>query len=302
MLMFGPLGNVIYDINPEFSQFTIEQNKYQMNLSLWKKYIVWKYTVASAPITAFLLQRKKGVQRAANKWTLYFFDDYDIDFYGAKNIEAPFRKWMQYFENPKEFTRLNSDDQFKISKEIIELFQRGLRQIISRAPKTKEEFYVYKASGFYTGIPLEKGNLVSRSISEQSFDEPIVLEQKPFNSTTYNPKLDFDRFLERDKRCCMFEVKIPAGSNVLAISSYIHAHPYEKEILLLPDIDFEIVRSKKIGMTFIEGGVPKYEIQSKPYHIGPVFEENLPSSRSGGKWYELTLFETNLVTQTNLKK
>jgi len=295
-MMFGPLGNIIYNVSPEFSKFMIEQNKYQMNLSLWKKYIIWKYTVSSTPITNFLLQLQRGIQRTANKWTLDFFWDYDIDFYGAKNIESPFKKWMQYFERPRDYVMLDNREKFKISKEIIKQFQMDLRNIIIKAPKTESDFYVYKASGFYSGVPLEEGNLVSRSISQQIFDEPIFLEQKPFNSTTYNPKLNFDQFLDRQKRCCMFEVKIPKGSSVLAISDYIHAHPYEKEILLLPDVDFEIVKTKKIGMTFIKRGVHKYKIQSKPYHIGPVFEQNISSCKEDVGWYELTLFETNLVS------
>ena len=295
-MMFGPLGNVVYDISPEFSQFLIRQNKYQMNLSLWKQYIIWKYTVASAPITRFLLQIQEDAERIANRWTLHFFEDYDVDFYGKKNIGASFRKWLKYFENPRKFIALESSKKFQISKEIIEQFQRELRRIISNTPKTVTDFYVYKASRLYTGIPLEKGNLVSKSVSQISFEEPVILEQKPFNSTTYNPLLNFDRFLEREKRCCMFEIKIPSGSNVLAISSYIHAYPYEKEILLLPDVDFEIVKSKKIGMTLIEGGVPKYEIQTKPYHIGPVFQESQASSSSGRRWYELALFQTNLIS------
>lgn len=309
-MMFGPLGNVTYEISPEFSQFLIKQNKYQMNLSLWKQYLLWKYTVGSAPITAFLLRNLSSSRKPAsqlstitvdweqitNRWTFYFFDNYDIKLYGKKNIEAPFRKWLPYFENPRKFVHLEHSKRFQVSKDVIEQFQMQLRRIIEGAPPPTTDLYLYKASGFYSGIPLEEGKLASSSISQKSFDSPVVVEQKPFNSTTYNPRLDFDRFLDRDKRCCMFEVKVPKGTPVLAISSYIHAHPYEKEVLLLPDVDFEIVKSKRIGMTFIEGGVPMYELQSAPYHIGPVFEENLPSSKTKGKWYALTLFQTNLVS------
>ena len=153
-MMFGPLGNVVYDISPEFSQFLIRQNKYQMNLSLWKQYIIWKYTVASEPITRFLLQIQKDAEKIANRWTLHFFEAYDVDFYGKKNIGTSFRKWLKYFENPRKFAALESPKKFQISKEIIEQFQRELRRIISNTPKTATDFYVYKASRLYTGIPL----------------------------------------------------------------------------------------------------------------------------------------------------
>ena len=74
--------------------------------------------------------------------------------------------------------------------------------------------------------------------------------------------------------------------------------PIEKQMdaFLKEEVDFEIVRTKRIGMTFIPGGVPTIKVQSSPYHIGPIVEEDLPSSKSKGKWYELTLFETNLVS------
>jgi len=305
-MMFGPLGNVVYDISPKFSQFLIKQNKYQMNLSVWKQYIIWKHTIDSAPITAFLLEILPSASelkttevdwvRKANIWTYYFFKEYDVKLYGKKNIEGPFRKWLPYFENPRRYAQLKDSKQFEISKDVIEQFQKQLKHIIASAPKTPEDLYLYKASGLYGGIPLQKGKLVSKSVSHKSFKSPVVLEQKPFNSTTFNPRLDFDSFLERDKRCCMFEIKIPKGVPVLAISSYIHAHPDEKEVLLLPGVDFEIVRTKRIGMTFIPGGVPEIKVQSAPYHIGPVVEENLASSKSKGKWYGLTLFETNLIS------
>ena len=301
-MLFGPLGNVVYDISPRFSQFLIRQNKYQMNLSVWKQYIIWKYTIDSAPITAFLLEKlppTPGLKtdatdwvRVANNWTYYFFKEYDMRLYGKKNIESPFRKWLSYFENSKRYNRLSKSKQFEISKDVIKQFQLLLKRIITSAPKTPEILYLYKASTLYSGIPLQKGNLASH----KSFKSPVVLEQKPFNSATFNPRLDFDSFMERNKKCCMFEIKIPKGVSVLAISSYIHAHPDEKEVLLLPEVDFEIVRTKRIGMTFIPGGVPTIKVQSSPYHIGPIVEEDLPSSKSKGKWYELTLFETNLVS------
>jgi hypothetical protein len=265
-----------------------------MNLSIWKQFIIWKYTLSSSAVTQFLIGNfdKPSIFR----WVKNFFQDYNFDFYPKSAIEKPFKEYMEYFEQPDSFERLSSSEKMSISKDLLDKFQKSLREIIKKAPETEEDFFVYKAVKPYENIPVKRDNRFRATLDiSLSIEDKITVSQKPFNSTTINPKLNFDQFLDRKQKCCMLEIIIPKGINVLAISNYLHAFPFEKEILLLPDIEFKFIKEKPIGLTFYREGNPYYKIQSKPYVIGQVYE-SVTDYEDKGLWYPLTLYRVEITS------
>jgi len=86
------------------------------------------------------------------------------------------------------------------------------------APPNKEEIIVFKVSSYYPDLPEELKNPMHS-----------IIYQKPFNSTIYDPQLNFAHFLSDNYDCCLLIIKVPKGSNILLIDPSIHAYPHERE-------------------------------------------------------------------------
>ena len=86
------------DVGKALSTLLISHTEYLSNLSLWKKFIVWRYTLGSGSVNARLI----GIDKLENNfyWAKNFFKSYNWKYYGIKAIEKPFQKYEDYFKNP----------------------------------------------------------------------------------------------------------------------------------------------------------------------------------------------------------
>lgn len=286
-ITYGPNGNVGMIITSELSDLLISHAQYQSNLPHWDKYLIWRYTLGSGTVTRKLV----GVtEKDANDeyWIYQFFKYFNIEKYGLGEIGYPFRQYRDFFERPDEYLKLPEKEKTKIQVEILNLFPRELERIILASPPTKGPIKVYKVSGPYGGLPLEQPIGTEFSNGFQTY-------QKPFNSTTYDPQLDFGPFLGTST-CCFYEIEIPECSRVLAISPIIHAYPHENEILLPFGSTFKISSVNQVNLNTVRSDKVKYvRTQKPPYVLGQVYRPD-PTQFQYLETRQVRIFEADLVT------
>jgi len=187
----GPGGDTKLIITPSLSDLMLSHVKYQSLLSIWKKYLIWLYTMGSGPINRFLI----GVSTidTSIQWTYRFFSYYNVQQYSLEAIENPFRQWLQYFISPADFFNLPTDQQILITNEVLYNYIKKLQHIILKAPLTDGPITVYKASTPYEGLP---------DVLPPSGHAYVY--QNPFNSTSYDPQLNFAPFTSLELDCCFF--------------------------------------------------------------------------------------------------
>ena len=144
---------------------------------------------------------------------------------------------------------------------------------------------VYKVSSEYPDLPPPK--LTSN---------PKQVLQKPFNSATIDPNFNFSPFLMDDSDCCLFAITIPAGAHVLYVPGVYHAYPFEQEILLPPNVTFDIYEH---GLEIVHY-IPIYQVkllkaQRHPFKIGEIYEID-QSAPAEIKSKDMNIFFTNLIT------
>jgi hypothetical protein len=213
-MSIGPGSSTDFIITPAISETLLDHTSYVSNLSLWDKFLIWRYTLGSGAINFSLVGIAKDDQ--ISFWCYQFFKSWR---YPPKYIHSRFRPYLRYFENPKEL--LYRSDKLSISKSIISKFIHQLERIILSAPRNHSPFYVYKVSSKYPELP-----------EESTLSVNSIVFQKPFNSTTYNPQFNFAPFIAEDATCCLHKILIPKGSRMLLIPSEFHAYPHEMECLL----------------------------------------------------------------------
>ena len=78
-----------------------QHDRYIANLSLWKQYLVWRYTIGSGSVNKTLI----GIPDPDNSaiWVYQFFKYFNYDLI---NIGTGFQRFRSYFEDPKEFLSL----------------------------------------------------------------------------------------------------------------------------------------------------------------------------------------------------
>ncbi len=253
---YGPGSKDLLKISLNLSKFIKDCTRYVSQLSVWKQYLLWRYTIGSGSINKELI----GIANEGSKiiWTYQFFKYYNDD---LNLIELPFISYVKNFSNAQRYLKFGKDKKILIADQIIELYIAELQKIILGGPITKGSIIVYKVSSEYPELP-----------SKSMFSRKIVF-QKPFNSTTFDSQFNFSLFLGDNDDCCFFTINIPDGSHVLYIPTEFHAYPFENEILLpfgsQLDFfdhyidDFSYVLKKEIKLR---------QIQDKPYHVGPVHE------------------------------
>lgn len=252
--LVGPGSRTELVITPELSDLIREHNKYLSSLSVWKQYLVWKYTIGSSKPNKLLIIGHVEPSDALF-WASNFFADYNVEHYGLDAIEQPFKKYSSLFR-PGAFRALaytNPTSATNIAFEVLEDYDGILENIILGAPVTKGNITVFKASTHYPGLP-DMAPPVSRVF------------QKPFNSTTYDPQFNFSPFLSNEN-CCIFIITVPKGSKVLAIDQSLHAYPHEREVLLPYGTFLEIYKTQTITLDYIS----KENQQFIPVQNGPPF-------------------------------
>jgi hypothetical protein len=213
-MSIGPGSSTNFILTPSLSETLLDHTSYVSNLSLWDKFIIWRYTLGSGAINFSLVGIAKDDQIVF--WVYQFFRSWR---YPSKNIHKRFQQYLTFFENPKAF--LYRSDKLSFAKSIISIFISQLERIILSAPPNRSPFNVYKVSSKYPELP-----------DESTLSVNSIVFQNPFNSTTYNSNFNFAPFIAEDATCCLHKILIPKGSRMLLIPAEFHAYPHEMECLL----------------------------------------------------------------------
>lgn len=255
-------GGIIEGINlkltPELSELQRSHTRFVSNLSAWKQYIIWRYTIGSGQLNKTLIGISEDARTIA--WAKHFYSFYNKDVYGLDNVEPPFTDYIGYFKDPSQVT-------LQVAQETIATFMVTLIEIIQHAPITQAAVLVYKVSTVYAP---EMNHFLTSNVGHAD------IIQKPFNSTTYDPEFEFGTFLAEEGDTVVWQLLIPAGTHCLFINPIYHAYPHEREVLLPPDIVFSVRGARNVVLEYINKGDIKPEIvQKEPYVIGEVFRQTM---------------------------
>lgn len=247
-------------ITPELATLERQHNKYLANLPIWYQYIVWVYTLGSQPVNRRLVPRSGPVdKRMSQKWTYELFKNF---IYGLKNIGKSFKKYYQFFKDPELYKNLQSNEKDIISEQTLVLYTSNLQSVILNSPRTIGDIKVYKASTPY-----------DTKLLENNF--PFTLIQTPFNSTTYDPWFDFNAFLgSNTDPCCLWEITIPKGVHVLAITHPFQAYLTEREVLLPYGSEFTVIGTKMVEMSFYVNRDAPIREQGEIPRIGELYRHD----------------------------
>lgn len=278
-MSIGPGSSTKYEVTRAISEALINHTKYVSNLSLMSKYLIWRYTLGSGALNTTLIGIASDQQIIF--WAYDFFRAYN---YSRSELTQRYSIYGPFFSNPKSF--LYDPNKLTIAKQIISKVIADLEGIILRAPIISKPFTVYKVSNKYPGLP------------DQIFLHEIV-NQKPFNSSTYNPQFNFAPFIAPESACCLHKITIPRGSRVLMIPSEYHAYPHEMECLLPFGSSFDVHEITKAEFEYIPVEQQKFiSVQDRDnLVIGQVYMID-PVSDNTTKMRPLTYYISDLINPT----
>ena len=257
----GPSGKDKWVINANVIEFMRDCTRYVLGLSVWKQYLIWRYSFGSGALNRCLI----GIRGDSNlKLWVYFVGKFWKDMietpqYQGSQIDESMEMWQSLILNPKAILKMSDDDPALV--DFAYDIAKDLNSVILGAPAVKYDFEVIKVTTSYPDLP------------DPNHFKPKSVPQKPFNSTTLDAELNFGYFLADDKDNFAIALTIPKGSHVLHIPDIITAYPWETEVLLPFGCSFYID-------AYDEGVVPYYQktdeftrqVQNEPFTIGPVFE------------------------------
>jgi signal peptidase I len=247
-----------------------EHNKYLANQPLWNQYVVWTYTLGSQPVNRRLVGFPV-LPIFSQRWSYEFFNNFT---YGLNEVGEMFKKYINLFANPNLYLKLTNQQKDEIAEDLLDLYSKNLQSIILNSPPTRGDIVVYKASTPY-----------DEKLIKDNF--PFTLEQTPFNSTSYDPWFDFGAFLGSNKDvCCLWEILIPKGSQVLAIAPSFQAYLIEREILLPYGSVFNVIGATNVGLSYWCTRETPTRVQNPPYYIGEVYRQDI--------WEQRELLERNV--------
>ena len=266
---YGPAGKDKWVLKQSVIEFMDNCTDYVHHLSDWKRYMIWRYTFGSGALNRFLI----GVRDDPNLkfwifWTCKFWNDMiKTDEYANSTIEYPMTKytsWGRDKTNKQLFNPdivLNMDNNDPKLFAFMQDFAKSLNRVILSTPPVREEFTVVKVSTKYPELP-----------DPHNF-RPVMVPQKPFNSTTLDLELNFGFFLSEEMENIILLITIPKGSRVLYIPQLVTAYPWEQEVLLPYGCKFKM---EKLGVDrlpyYSKDAIYTRQIQQKPFTIGPVWE------------------------------
>lgn len=226
----------------------LQHEKYQMNLPQWDQFIIWSYTVGSSTINNYLLGN--DISTNLIYWTARIFQTYQQ--ISNKPVPVKYNRWSQYFNGKKSISV--KDDYIPL----IKLFTLDLQRIILNSPVCKSDIILYKSSSPYSGLDVG------------------VVPQSAFNSTSYKADMNFSMFLPSDGMCCMHKIILLKGSNALILSPHLSAYPYECEVILPYDINFNVhvITSTILHVPTSSPNITWKPIQKSPITLGPMYDYN----------------------------
>ncbi len=241
--------------------FMRKSSYYVNHLSLFDRYILFRYTYGSASVNTKLIMNK--VSDNAPYWTYLFFQVWHNTTDRPQNVSTEFTPYVNFFNEPQTFNLLSKPTKMEISGKIIDLYISKLQKIIMNGPVVEGEgINVYKVASKYPGIPNDVSELPARVV------------QLPFNSTTINKDFNFYIFTNPLDNCCFFQIYIPRGQHCLFIPSEIHAYPFEAEVILPTGCIFNIQNIKNGTLKFVDPKESNMVIVQDRANVvmGPVFQ------------------------------
>ena len=257
----GAIVGINLKITPVIAETMIQQTKYVANLSIWKQYMIWRYTLGSGQLNMLLI----GIpdETRLRYWVRQFFELYNIQRYGLNAIEMPFNQWSSHFTNPG----LVQNDNIDTCKKIVANFAWILSRIIINAPIAQhEDFLLYKASSVYNS---EMKRLLTEPLKA---NEVVRVPQLLFNSTSYDPEFEFNTFVADSGDSVLWMLTRRTNIPCLFINPIFHAYPHEREFLLPPGCIFNIRDVRDVQLEYVNKSDFKLEVvQEAPYVIGEVY-------------------------------
>jgi hypothetical protein len=245
----GPLSRT-KPYNGSLLRFISDSQKYTSNLSVFRRYILWRYSIGSGAVNYRLIFKKNNPN--ATYWVYLFFQYFkntmNIQYkreVRKSDLTQPFRKYIDFFENPTLFGSLHIDMKAPIADNIIELYTEELQTILRDGPMVTEAgFTVYKVSSAYPGLPIPT-----------PFEfRPTEVLQIPFNSTTIASDFNFAPFISTEGQSYLYSIRILGGTKgPLFIDSDLHAYSsFEHEILLPAGVIFDITNYSTVNLEYID--------------------------------------------------
>ena len=232
--------------NPSLTDFITECNQYVGKLALFKRYIVWRYTIGSASINYRLIFG--SLSPNTPYWVFLFFKYFKNTVFGLTgkavnktHLQPPFYKFLKFFNDPGSYSKLDTNTKSNVTEEIMKLYDAMLMSILKDSPTVRGNgFDVYKVSSYYPALP-DINNF-----------EPTLVEQMPFNSVTVNNQFNFEPFVAKDKDSFIFKINIPGKTKgILYVPTDLHAYSFEHEIILPYGIKFFIESFKVENINYI---------------------------------------------------
>jgi hypothetical protein len=267
----GSIAGYKLKITPPLLELQHAHTRYLATLSIWKQYIVWRYTAGSGQVNMTLI----GMPNPNNMvyWVYTFFSLFSSNgiFGEPLIIEGPLTRWTQFFIDSKSYWNI-PDPQVKINiaQEVILLYAQELQAIIMNAPVVQIPLTTYKTSSVYA--PEMKPLMTQNLTSGEAEVSAVRIPQKPFNSTSYDPEFDFNYFIASSGDAVMWKLFLPQGTHCLFINPTYNAYPFEREILLPYGNVFEVYSVSDIQLDFVEKTELKIDrMQEMPFVIGEVY-------------------------------
>lgn len=295
-ITLGPVSKT-QPYNGSILRFITDCQKYTSNLSQFKKYLVWRYTIGSAAINTRLIFGKDSDN--ATFWVYLFFLYYKntvqqvnpLAKVKASDVDKKFRKYLEYFNEPRLFMVLPDFMKAKVASDVIKIYTDELQEILQKAPMVLGTgFRVFKTSSSYPGLP-DPNNF-----------EPVEVPQIPFNSTTLASDMNVAVFQAPQGVNYLWSIKIEPGTRgPLFIDSDLHAYSsFEHEVLLPHGVVFDIQNVQRVTLNVVDpANVNIKQIQSKDkISMGTVYDLNEYSPTKSGctqiQKKELFLFDAIL--------
>lgn len=249
MQSVGPLSRT-QPYNGSLLRFISDSQKYTSNLSFFRRYVLWRYTIGSGAINYRLIFNKDSEN---SSYWIYLFLQY---FKNTVNLQLvrdvrpsdlpkDFREFFKFFANPQSFGELQIVSKTEVTAKLIGLYIIELQDIMKNSPVViGSGFYVYKVSSVYPGLPTPEPGLF----------KPTVVPQIPFNSTTIAKDFNFAPFISTTGDSYLYSIFIRGGTKgPLFIDSDLHAYSsFEHEILLPSGVNFDIVNYENVMLQYID--------------------------------------------------
>lgn len=286
-MSIGPGSQTPLHITSALSNTLLDHTKYVANLNKWQQFLIWRYTLGSGALNATLVGVGSDEQKVF--WVYNFFSSYN---YPLSILGAPFKMYKQYFTPAGAqlyLYKVNEPTRLAIAKAIITKYIAQLEAIILNAPVVKEAFTVYKVSSKYPDLP---------DYTQFHNNDVNIVDQKPFNSTTYNPQFNFAPFTAPENTCCIHIIDVPKGSHLLMIPAEFHAYPHEMEALLPFGAAFDIQGINEEEFDYIPKENQKFiAVQDKRHLvIGQVFMVD-PTSDNRVVRKQMTYYISTLISK-----